>query len=494
MSRHVARFSGWLAVAVGTVAALALGVAAGNLGTPVGVAGALAFGWAAGALEGPSNARRAAGSLAVVFGGLAGLAGPAVAAGGFAGFLVGALGVVAVALLAVDATAGLGEGSLSPVMESLGGSIAAAIAGVAATSVLHVGFGLGVAWLLVVGLAAISLASALGAFVTLQLSALAVGVLVGRARSTVETWFRGDVPIDAWDEMDAFEVAVGDVPRGYWVLLGLQVLLALSPTGRSLVAWLLDAMWLVGDAVAVALQSGVLHGALWLVGLLAAGVLVADSVRRVVVGALSPNPARSLAAGAGGLALLVAVPAAVALAALLWPAGLDGGDLLVSAAPWGASAAVLSLLVMALGVVFAIQVTGIAVAARSLVPDDAAGFALGALCLLLAAVAAAAVGVHELFVFAGVAAALVAWDLGETAVDLGSHLGPDVRTRRAEVVHATGSGAVAVVGVGLAAAALYLLGPLSVPGTDGRAAAALALTLAALVAFSVALGGVDARE
>lgn len=485
--RHATRFSRRLAVAVAALAALALGFAVGNRAVPVGVAGALAFGWGAGALTADANARRALGSVATVLGGLVTLGGTVGTVDGVAAFVVSALALLGVAAVAVDATAGLSDVSLAPVLAALGGSTATVIAGVGLASVLHVSFGVGVAYLLVAGAANVTLATAFGAFVGLQLQAVLATVLVHRARRTVESWFPGGVPVDAWDELEPLALSVDDVPRTYWLVLGVQVLLLFIPWSVVLVEWLLASTWLFGAAVHAVLTSGVLHALLFGVALVGGTVLVADGVRRSAVSIVGSDPPRSLAFAAGGIAVVTLVPLLVATVAVAGPLlGVPTTSVLVDGV-WGASAAILAVVVVLLGVVFAVEVTGVAVAERSLLPERSAGFALGATLLFAAAVLGPAADVPPLVTFAGVAAALVTWDLGETAVDIGSHLGPAAETRRAEVVHATGSLAVGVAGVALASGAVHLVGPVTVPGPGGRAVTALVLALVALLAFALAL-------
>jgi hypothetical protein len=492
MSRAVTRFSGRLAVAVAALAALAVGVGVGSPVAAVGVAGALAFGWGAGALDTDRNRRRALGSVATVAGGLAVLGGAAAAGADPAGFVATSLALLGVTAVAVDATAGLGDETLAPVLASLGSSIATVIAGVAAASLLHVAFGVALLPMAVFAVAGLSLSTPLGAFVALQLQALAVGFLMVQARATVESWFPDGVPVEAWEEFDALTLTRAEVPRAYWVALAVQVV-ALVAGANAVVELLLASTWLFGAAVAWVLQSGVLHAALGAVLALEAAVLAGEFLRASAVTAMSPNPPKSLSYAAGGIVFAVGVPLAVAAVALVgWVTG-SGDGLLLFGGTWGSAAAVLSLAVVALGVVFALEVTAVFAAERSLLPDRTAGFALGAAMLFGAAVLSAPAGAPALVTLAGVAAALVAWDLGETGVDVGSHLGTAADTRRAEIVHATGSVAVGVAGVTLAALSMHLLGPISVPGSGGRAVVALALSLVALLAFSAALDRPDPR-
>lgn len=483
--RSIATFSGRLAVAVAALATLAAGVGVGNPGIALGVGGALAFGWGAGALDTDANGRRALGSVATVLGGLLVLLGMGTGGARTGAFAVSALALLGLSAITVDATAGLGDETLSPLLASLGSSIATIIGGVALASLLHVAFGVGLVALALGGLAHVTLATPLGAFVVLQLEAVLVAVLMHRARAVVEGWFPGGVPVDAWEEFEPLAMSVREVPKGYWAALGLQLVL-LFAGANAVVEYLLASTWLFGAVVDGVLRSGLLHAVLLAALVLEGAVLFAEFVRSGANSALAPDPPKSIAYAAGGIVLCVAVPLLLGAAAVALALLGTGTDVMFLGGTWGSAAAILSLSVVALGVVFALEVTGVAIAERSLLPDRVAGFAVGATLLFLAAIGARPAGAPAVVTFAGVAAALVAWDLGETSVDLGTHL-DGAETRRAEVVHATGSVAVGVAGVALAALSVTLVGPLAVPGSRGRAVAALGLSIVALLAFVLAL-------
>ena len=68
--------------------------------------------------------------------------------------------------------------------------------------------------------------------------------------------------------------------------------------------------------------------------------------------------------------------------------------------------------------------------------------------LVVGSIAAAQAGTPALFGLGSAVAALVAWDAGGTAIDLGAQLGRDAETTRLELVHA---GSTALVGVVTAA-------------------------------------------
>lgn len=80
---------------------------------------------------------------------------------------------------------------------------------------------------------------------------------------------------------------------------------------------------------------------------------------------------------------------------------------------------------------------------------------------------------------AGVATVL-AWDLGEQAVNLSNHVGTDARTHRVELVH---GGAAAAVGVGVVATALFVQNA----SVTGVPLAGLGVLLGATVVLATAL-------
>lgn len=86
-----------------------------------------------------------------------------------------------------------------------------------------------------------------------------------------------------------------------------------------------------------------------------------------------------------------------------------------------------------------------------------AGVTAGSAALVTGSIAAGLDGVPAPFVLGGAVAALVAWDAGGTAIDLGAQLGRTAETTRLELVHTSST-----VLVGVAAAAgswgLYRVG------------------------------------
>ncbi|PSP77335.1 hypothetical protein BRC81_10170 [Halobacteriales archaeon QS_1_68_20] len=393
-------------------------------------------------------------------------------------------GVVGLVILAVGATGGTSPGRFVPARHALGASVVALLGAFA------LGFGVAlVGWLLAIwgpqeaaATVGAAVSRPLSALFVLQLLVLALVALVDRARSVVEGWFRDDVPVDSWHLVESLPLTYEPLPFAYWASLPFQGLLAAIPWGNASLEWVLSSLWLFGTALEVLLTSGFLVGLVALVAVVPLAVLVAEGVRRVADAVLQPVPARRAALGAGGVLLAVLVPVVVVAATVT-----DLGSLRVDHAP---RTAVLALggLALAIGALY-VLVAGVFASVLALGgrrPDVVGGSGL----VLLATVAAAAADAPPLVIFAGVAATVAAWDLGSTAGDLGDHVGRDTESRRAEVVHATGTLGVGVVGVGLATAAIYLLGPLATSAEQAGAAALLALAGLLVLAGALTLDAV----
>lgn len=98
-------------------------------------------------------------------------------------------------------------------------------------------------------------------------------------------------------------------------------------------------------------------------------------------------------------------------------------------------------------------------------------------CVVLGGLAGAAVEATLL----GTVAAVVSWDLAQSALDLGEQLGREARTRRLEAAHAVSS---VLVGLSAAVAGYAVYGF----AADGQPLAALVLLLVAGVLVTVGLG------
>ncbi|MGM0592409.1 MAG: DUF7519 family protein [Halobacteriota archaeon] len=105
----------------------------------------------------------------------------------------------------------------------------------------------------------------------------------------------------------------------------------------------------------------------------------------------------------------------------------------------------------------------------------------GAALVFLGVLAAGVLEAVEVgYLLAGAAASVVAWDLGEHAINVGEQLGRDASTWRGESVHAAASACVA--GAGIVAATVV-----DGVGAAGLSLPALALILVAVVLFTAAL-------
>ena len=104
------------------------------------------------------------------------------------------------------------------------------------------------------------------------------------------------------------------------------------------------------------------------------------------------------------------------------------------------------------------------------------GVSLGAFAVFGGVVLAGIVGAPPGPLLVGTAATVIAWDLGEQAINVGEQLGREARTVRGELVHAASG---TVVG-GLAIAAGYGVFALA---TGGQPLAALVLLLVAAIAL-----------
>lgn len=104
----------------------------------------------------------------------------------------------------------------------------------------------------------------------------------------------------------------------------------------------------------------------------------------------------------------------------------------------------------------------------------------GAWAAIAGVVAAGMLGATPEPMLIGTAAAVLAWDLGEQAINVGEQLGRAARTRNAELVHAANSTLVAVVGVTVAYG-LFLV------ASGGQPVTALVVLLAAALLIVAAL-------
>jgi hypothetical protein len=127
-------------------------------------------------------------------------------------------------------------------------------------------------------------------------------------------------------------------------------------------------------------------------------------------------------------------------------------------------------------VVGAVGVVGLAVGLRS---SSRAAVTLGATGLFCGTLLAGLAGAPSPLLLAATAATVVAWDVAEFGVGLGETVGRGATTRRAELVHAGTSGALAMIGAGVGFAVYRLAGggPALVPIALLFGAVVLVLTL-----------------
>lgn len=104
----------------------------------------------------------------------------------------------------------------------------------------------------------------------------------------------------------------------------------------------------------------------------------------------------------------------------------------------------------------------------------------GAWSAIAGVVTAGATGAGPESILLGTAAAVLAWDLGEQAINVSEQLGRDARTRNGELVHAANSTLVATVGVALGYG-LFLV------ASGGQPVTALVVLLAAALLIAAAL-------
>lgn len=480
-----ARFSASLAFGVAVAAAVGIGAAVGSPFAAVAAAvGAAVVGWSAGELDDDDNARRAVGSVGVIVGTTL----LAAALGLFGGArFVGTAATLALVAVALDRYAGLTEDTVGDVARAVvhSGIVVACFGLLALLAYLRA---VGLAAVAVVGLfSALSRASALVPLLVVELEVLFVALTVKPAVDRLERLDPADRVTDRLRALDAVAVHLTDVPRGVWAVVAGTAYLAASSWGRSLFDGFLASLSTLGAAVSALLLSGVLTGSLGLLAAFVLTVFAADACRSLLVFWLGADPPETLAAAAGGAAvggLVFAAglvpPVAAAVDAALPPTTILGRFV----AGYGVGATLLGVVAAGLFVVLVVVAVVASVVQWKYVPPAAGGFALGSGLLFVAGLLSATADAAALVTVAAVGAALLVWDLGENAVDVGATLGRDAETRRAEAVHAAGSVAVVAAAVGLAAVSLYVLGPLSVPA--GRARLALLFALAAFLALAVA--------
>lgn len=156
-------------------------------------------------------------------------------------------------------------------------------------------------------------------------------------------------------------------------------------------------------------------------------------------------------------------------------AGAAGGLLAVVAAPvlFGTGGGTVALLVIAPVGLVALGGAFVGAVRLGLLPDRAAGPALGAVGLLVAAGGAAQAGLSATLTFAVAAGALVVWDVSAFGLGLTAELGHRPDTRRLELYHAVVSVGIGVGGVAGLSGVHWLVQGVSAGGTVVAAAVAV---------------------
>ncbi|WP_255168436.1 DUF7519 family protein [Natrononativus amylolyticus] len=461
---------GTATIVLATVATIGLGagIGAGVAGPflPATIAAAVA-GVAVGAsltlLQSSSLPRQTLGSCGL----LAGLAllAPTVAYAGLFAITAGvATGATTIALAP-------GSSFRRPVSRSLRASAVSAAVVVAAGLFALSGNG-GYVGLFLVGLHAGITTTPFIAFVSLQVLAIAALLFGAASVSVLESAVpdRADLP-----DVEALIESAAELPTALQYAYAGQVLLWFVPGFAVVFESTLVSLGPVGAAIATALTSGVLHAAVGAVVLLAVLVCLGAAFAPFAQLWLEPYPLRTLAFAAGGVPVALAALAAIALGPTA------AGDNL-------------TLLWLLVGV-FAAAFVAVELLARRVAGADwrRRTLGVGALGLFATTVVAALAGLEALFVFVGVAASILVWDVGENALSMRGELGPGVDSRQTELVHAMGSALVGVVGVAVAAGAVYGIGTVAPPTYRWQAVVPVALALVAVVAFAAALLGSDWR-
>ena len=482
--RSTATLAGVLAV----LTALAVGMSIGDpLPVLTAVGGAVSIAGGTWALGEESNARIAAGSIMAVVGVVGFALTVVLAAGGsrLAAYLGLALGTLYVLVDAVTESTDDGN-DLGAALRESGNAL---LVGIVIAVLVSINAQYSVVGGVVMGVVGVAAITPLVGFVTLQIGAVAVLLLLDRVVPVLDGWLpdpgSGDRTLDTLEDVG---VSRDDVPVSVWAVLGVEGVVALFPQSQLLFNAFLAGTPVVGPLLRAAL-GGLLHVPLVLLGIGLLGILLASGLQRWVVDWLGDNPATTLSLQAGGIVAVVATVLGTTVLPLLGVA-LPVGTTTVTGLI-GPAAIVLG------GLVTAVLLVGVAVAAvpligqSGLLPRPAGGFALGSAVLFLTILLAAELGVPTVLVIAGAAATLLVWDAGAHASSICVQLGREAGTTDSEFVHVTGTGLVLGLAVVGAVAARYLVVPAIAPpqtsAAAGRSAIALFLVVLALLALGIAL-------
>jgi hypothetical protein len=485
------RLSGLLAGGVTAGVVLLLGSTTGLLAEAVlGIAaGALVAGGTA-AMDRDHTAVRAVGSLAIAFGWLAAATGVATGVD----LSVGALGLglalpLAPVAIALGVTKRVDAGVLSRGRWVLG--IAALVAGsttafaaMVATGSLAAPVDLAVGAATVVtdtftrndiaGLAAFLLSFAVVAYLSWRVAAVVpdrYGPDLGdRSARYVTRTLTG--------------LALAGMTSASVGLLVLVVSLAASPTATPLRDALTGLPLAVALPVYLLATTTVLHQVLAVSGVLLAFALAAESTYHRLDRTSLDDVGSKVVLGTGGVGAVlgtVLVAPFVSPAAILEPR--LGAELTAQVTANGTLTALLLGASVLLAVAFLLTAAFGVLVSVGFVPETPSGIALGAGLLFVGAMGAAAAGAGLVPVLVAGAGALLAWDLGENAVELGAQLGRAAETSRGEFAHGGASALVAGSSVAVAVAAGQLPNAFVVPGEGWLLVVAMSLSTTAGLAF-----------
>jgi len=288
------------------------------------------------------------------------------------------------------------------------------------------------------------------------------------------------------ESLARISVTPGDVPVMGYIALGVATFLAGYSGIRGGFEAILGLLAPLGPLVAATLTSVAVHAVPVAAACLYLLVFVAELGRKLVVVWLDPIPPRSAARATGGAVVVVLTLAITGLP----PVGEAIAAELTAetVAAFGVGTVALGGTVVAMVALWVTLAATLLCAESSVVPTDRAGFFLASALLFVGTVAAAFGGAVAPVVFVGVAGTVLVVDVGEYAADLGGVVAPETETRRAEVVHATASGLVALAAVCVALVAAYVVVPLAprvrvgAVGPEWAPAVVLTLTLLSLIA------------
>lgn len=269
---------------------------------------------------------------------------------------------------------------------------------------------------------------------------------------------------------DAIDLVRSRSDAVYWACLGYAFLWSRQGTYRTVDA-ALESLGVIGHVVGTLLETGVLHGIFLVIVCLLLSIVVGYGAAPPVRRWLEPEPIRTVSVAAGG----VLVPVAV----------LGGGTVASSYSTSSLGRFALVSLLLAFVLLWSV---------RALIdllgfPDRSTLLGVASVALFGTTVLLAVDGLSSIGVLVGVAATLVAWDLGSTAISIHRSIGPHVDATAPIGTHATTTLVVAAVGValgGLALGAATVVG--SVASLRGADATVVLLVLAVLAFATVGVG------